>query len=396
MAGTTGRAMNLVEARAAARHQLGDASALVRPAPMIELGRRETEGKGFFEAIAAMTVKGFPIPELILFGFSELLGFTPDGPGEKVRWTIAFEFRGVGFIYELRKLGLRLLIEESSIDSPIVKEVLGRTRALTDIVECHLTTEVLPKQLVAGAIVVSNSFSFLSKRCLFLRKEAFAAYGRPPPPPEKVLGQGFTATVSHAGVPTFEGGSLAAAAVDAYFSRLELLFVIASAFHPNALGGEGVAVFLNKKWADRAISLLDLQDASVKKLYDRLSAVRENWRNPLAHGTFQSGGASLYVQVPGIGALPARLRRTPAGVQAGFQLSSESFESICGLFDEFDANLAQGPLRFGLRWAESGLDIAFDSDSLAQYRAAMVSDEEFEEFLDGTARATDRHDNMDY
>jgi hypothetical protein len=75
--------------------------------------------------------------------------------------------------------------------------------------------------------------------------------------------------------------------------------------------------------------------------------------------------------------LPARLRRTPNGVRARFALQERSFAEICTTFDEFDRQLRAGAFRFAVRWAESELDVAFDAQSIAKYRAATASDDKF-------------------
>ena len=196
--------------------------------------------------------------------------------------------------------------------------------------------------------------------------------------------------------PTREGGSIATAAVDAYFSSLEHLFVIAAAFIPTALEVDGLGGVLNAKWGERARRVIDLSDAAAKKIYDRLFDIREDWRNPLAHGGFHVGGASLHFHLPGVGALPVRLRRTPDGVKAGFQLHQQSFAEICATFDEFDRQLRTGPTRHAVRWAESGLDVAFDRASLDEYRAATTSDEGVERLIDRENYLHDMHANMDY
>ena len=109
-----------------------------------ELGRREGAGQGFLEQLAAMTPGGFPFPGLILFGFTELLGLTPYGPQEKLRWGLDFEFRGAIFAFELRKFGLRFSCERAHLDAPVVREVIGRTRGRMDVVENYLSEEVRP------------------------------------------------------------------------------------------------------------------------------------------------------------------------------------------------------------------------------------------------------------
>ncbi len=392
--------MTFQEARQKAAELLSEAAPLDpqhhEPRDLVEVGRREGEGTGFLEQLQAMTPSGFPIPELLLFGLTNLIGFRSYGPGEKMRWGVSFLFRGTFFAFEYRKFGLRVLCERKDLDAPVVKELLGRARGLTDVVEAHLNEEFVSTQIAAGNITIENLYARLDSRYRFLREQAEAAYGRPRPPPETGKSEHATWTRHDLGRPEREGTALGSAAVEAYFSRQEHLFVLASAFSTTALTDPGVLDYLSSNWPAKARKILDLGDPTAKKFYDHLLEIRGQWRNPLAHGGLLSGGGSLYFHLPGVGALPARLRRTPEGVRVGFSLREESFASMLKLFDEFDNFLREGPLRYPLKWVEAGLDVAFDSASRKKYRAAMESDEQFQDFLDWSAMDADRLANMDY
>jgi hypothetical protein len=386
--------MNLDEATQRARTLFGPTEP-PNAVPMIELGRREGQGQGFFGQLDAMTPQGFPIPALLWFGLTELLGLKDEGPEEKVLWSVFFCSNGITYGFEHRKFGLRMLCEQQHIDNPTTKQVLGKTRGLTDIVESYLSDTVAMSQVRAGNFTMENLFAKLDERYRFLREQAEAAYSRPPPPPE----QGTTANggwYSHdIHRPVREGGALGTAAVDAYFSRSEHIFCLVVAFQ-DAVPSTGFLELLASNWRIKAQQVLDLQDPTAKSFYDRFLTVREEWRNPLAHGGFLSGGSSLHFHLPRIGALPARLRRTPEGPRLGFRLAQQSFDEIVKLFDEFDEFLKTGPLRLPFRWVDAGLDVAFDESSRQRYRAAMESDSGFEHFLDGTLRRIDMEMNMDW
>jgi len=77
-------------------------------------------------------------------------------------------------------------------------------------------------------------------------------------------------------------------------------------------------------------------------------------------------------------------------------LDEASFADVCLLFDAVDSLLHSGQAKYGLRYAESGLDVPFDEKSCAKYNDAMQSDEEFEEFLEERTYFVERHINMDW
>lgn len=386
--------MTLEEAQAKARACFTQLEPPRRCA-LVEVGRREGEGLGFAEQLQAMTPPGFPLPGLLLFGFARLLGLKPYGPEEKMRWGVAFGFHGKTFCFELRKLGLRMLCEPELQDAPLVKEVLGRSRALTAVAEEYLASTFASEQIAAGRFTIQNLYHPLDARYRFLREEAQAAYAKPPPEPTTGGNDFATCTTFDPGRPEREGSALGTAAVDAYFSRQEHVFCLAAAFNPPR-ANLPILDFLAASWRTKARSILDVNDHSVKPLYDKLVAIREEWRNPLAHGGFLSGRGSLHFHVPRVGALPAQLRRTPTGLIVGFSLQIRSFTEIMDIFDSFDENLSEGQLRYAMKWIAAGLDVAFDPHSTTMYSSAMNSDEEFDSFVQAMSSEADRHANMDY
>ena len=387
--------MELEEARRSAANLFGE---IGRPSNrrLIEVGRREGQGRGFLEQLLAMTPSGFPLPQLLHFGFTNLLDLETYGPEEKLLWGISFDYCGATFGFEHRKFGLRALCEPSNLDSPLLQELLGKARALTDIVEVYLKSGFVAAQLTGSCFTVENLFPRLDARYRFLRERAEAAYSTAPPPPETRSTEHGEVTTFDSGRPEREGGALGTAAVDAYYSRQEHLFCLASAFVMTEPPPGGFVEYLGGNWTKKARAILDLNNSSTKKFYDRLLDIREEWRNPLAHGGFLSGGGSLHFHLPGIGALPARLRRTPAGVRFGFSLHSESFSEIMKFFDCVDDFLREGALYFPMKWAESGLDVAFDDASRARYRTAMESEEHFNDFLEWSDYQWARRANMDF
>src|SRR5438874_1120850 len=93
---------------------------------------------------------------------------------------------------------------------------------------------------------------------------------------------------------------------------------------------------------------------------------------------------------------PSELRRgsswTASGIDEQFDLipvGGLDFEELCALFDEVDEFLATSEVtRFGVRYAEAGMDVHYDERSRRRFAEAMESDERFDEMLTmtGTSR----------
>src|SRR5262249_22757239 len=124
---------------------------------------------------------------------------------------------------------------------------------------------------------------------------------------------------------------------------------------------------------------------------------KERYRNPIAHGGFEKGGASLYFHVPTVGALPASLVSVRDSWTFSFiPIPETSYAEICALFDEVDAFLARAPTAYGWKFAECGLDVVFDSKTREEHGCAMASDDAFEAMLKKLSLEVDYHRNMEY
>ena len=329
---------------------------------------------------------GIELPDLLFFGFSELLGWEIHGPWEKVRYGIWLEFKARPFVFEHRKFGLAMLCSSEDRDSGLADEVLGRARGLVRLSERYLEAFGI-ERINTGHAGIQNLYPVLRERYALLREMAEEAMAEVNPEVADFL---------YLAPPMQKAAALGTAAVDAYFSVQEHLFALAIAF-TEGVPESGLIEFLRGDWGSKFRTVLDLgQDPAIKGFYDRLLQIRREWRNPLAHGGFLSGRDSLFFSVPRFGMVPARLSRTPRGVKLSFSLHPDTFEELMQTFDDFDSYLAAGPLRRAVEWAEAGLDVLLDPRSLAEYREAMRSDELFDSLIQRTNYLDEQHMNMDY
>lgn len=339
----------------------------------------------------------FPLPELVLLILRDVLGLPEDMPLDKTRWTIPFAYDGSFYVAELRRFGFTIITEKRHPPgSRLTNEVLGALGQAAGVVEAHLEA-FAAAQAKEGAVTVRNDFGTFDETYRFFRARAAAAYGEPTPPPKVVRNEDGTSTSEHdLFKPQREGGHYAGAMMNAYFSRTEHFLVLSLAFTSLDLGGGALVDFIRKKWSEKMRSLFDLpRDKTAKLLHERIKSLRDSLRNPLSHGGFEQGHRSMYFHVPGVGAMPARMTRRKDGVHFVFApIGHRSFEDICALLDEFDVYLAKR-LPYAWAWAESGLDVAYDSKSRAWYASGMPSRDAFERVIESTARGEDRHNNFE-
>jgi hypothetical protein len=186
--------------------------------------------------------------------------------------------------------------------------------------------------------------------------------------------------------------------INAYFSRLEHLLVIVLPFINFSPAADDLVKIIGSQWGEKYRQIFDInQDKPAKLYYDQLHDIKERFRNTFSHGGFEKDGASLYFHLPAIGAIPARLTEIRNSPHFNFlPLAQADFNEVCSLFDEFDNWLESGKTQYGVLYAKSGLNVAFDAESLQEYELAMTSPEDFDNMLEYYSYLSDIHTNMEY
>jgi hypothetical protein len=339
----------------------------------------------------------FPVPELVLFVFRDLLGVERYGPWEKMRWGVCFIYRGRGIALELRKFGLTLVHEAGPDEEvrPLVQDLLDRTQRAVRVAE-NVLDSVAHEAAERGAVAVANVYRKLRDAYVFFRRKARDSFAAPPPGPQRDRrGREFWPFMQN----EREGGYFASAMMDAYFSTLEHLAVIAFAFSERNASEGRLLEFLGLSLADKLKELLSPhEDPVARRELEQLRELRETWRNPLAHGGIEKGVGSLFFHIPGVGTVPARLTGVTNSIHFNITpLAPETFESVCRGFDHFDLYLSRrSPWRPALAWGRSGLNVVFDAEYRDRYRAAAAADRSvLRDLINLMGRIADDHTNMD-
>ncbi|ATB46370.1 hypothetical protein [Corallococcus macrosporus] len=342
----------------------------------------------------------FPVPELVLFVLRDVLGLDALGPWEKTRWGVSFEYEEAYFSVSLRKSGFTVTTQADHPEgSPLVREVLGKLEKSVGIVEEFLKPFV-EEQARDGRVTIANRFHHFERTYRFFREKATEVYG-PPESLPVVNGRGnmngLSAELRAPWRAAREGGYYSEAMMNAYFSRTEHVLVLSLPFLGFEPGGGQLMGFIAEQWSKKIRRFFDFKaESAVKSLYDRMRRIRDALRNPLAHGGFEPGVFSLYFHLPDVGALPARMSRHGDGFSFVINpIGHASFWEICAALDEFDSYLRER-LGGGWRWAEAGLDVAYDEQSRSEYFAAAQSVEGIERLIERVSSEGSYHNNFEY
>ncbi len=339
--------------RRRAAHALAD----VRPAD-------DTTSGGEWEQ-HRLSPTDFPVPELILFGLRNLRDLESWGPGEKLRWGITATFGDIPFSVSLEKFGLRLYVPKG-LAADVRDELVRRLQAAVKLSEAYLQ-DLARQQIDAGNVTIENQYRHFEGAYRFFREKAGVAYETAPPKPKitrrdkdgRPMGWS-----SEPWKPQIEGGYLAGAMVDAYFSRLEHLLVLVLPFLDFEPSVGALVRFVGLTWDEKWRKVFDVAGDNTAKLrYDQLRHIKETVRNPLSHGGFAKKGTSFFFHVDKIGALPALLTKHGRSFELFItRVPHGTYQELCSQLDDVDAFLAASTVAPGVQYAQTGLDVAFSAD----------------------------------
>jgi hypothetical protein len=364
-----------------------------------------------------------PVPHSVALVMSLLLGAHDLGRRDKLMWEYPFAYQDRPCSIALEKFGLRLYLglddssphEDSAIaDKSVEAELISKISTAARCIENKVLSNIVDEQRKAGRITIGNLASQLRQMYEYFRDRAADAYAGHGPLARKYeeqiqdarsnpqISEQIRAELMTPMLPLEhrrEGFYMTVAMTYAYCSLLEHMLVLvlpAIGFDPTT---EPVTEFTKRKLFEKYDRVFDItNDPVAKKFRVRLLDVIGTWRNLYAHGGFDKQGGIISFHVDGLGALPMLM----SGVRAHptFRLAPEresSFDQVCTLFDELDEWLRTGPVKYGVQWAESGLDVSFNPKFLTDFRAASgAGDAAFELFLRRMDYIADQAVNMEW
>jgi hypothetical protein len=275
------------------------------------------------------------------------------------------------------------------------------------VLEEELLVPAANEQIHDCRVAVINRFGEFSHRYQYFRTKAdelFAQAEIRPADREGLEGleifSAVTAEMNRAAVAEREAFFLSAAMVDAYFSLLEHRLILLRAFTGKPMAPGDFEKLLGANWEGKMATVLDLNSKGKegKSLLGQLRRIKERIRNPFAHGGVENDRGSIYVQLPGFGAVPGNFSRAKYSVRFNFRpIMPEDHTAMCDVFDRLDEMLEAGDLALPHRLLDSSVDPMFDPETLVEYATAIKGgNEKVEEWIDVWSREWERHQNADY
>ena len=236
------------------------------------------------------------LPEsyLVYFLLVDLLGYRDLGRWEKLAYSIPVDLNGTAFLVEHRKFGLGLFAADPATQDDEAREVV---RLINSAVRtAHPFFEHIANQAASGSeLNVANYSRSLFERFEYLlrlyRAKAHEADIRKD---ERVVKkktdeQGRFKSASMV-MPAWklnrEARWLGLAALEAFFSWTEHIFIHIAILRGVCTTGKEVRDLAGARWADKFKSALNVDEPETKALYDELTLIRRQLRNKVSHGAF--------------------------------------------------------------------------------------------------------------
>ncbi len=371
----------------------------VRPAGLNTLA----DHKFLFTAQRTEAGRDLPAYYLVYFLLVDFLGFKNLGQFEKVSWSVPIDFNGRAFLIEHRKMGLGIFAHDANAEEDVARQIVIRIQK--SVKTARPFFEWLATQAVQNSQVnvhnKSNSlldrFSYLLKAYRTKAKEAIDQKNK------QVVEKGETlnGTWSSAHFPALqlrtEAHWLALAAIDAFFSWTEHVFIHLAILTGALTTGNEVAELAEADWTAKFKRALDLSDPTTKNLFDKLTAIRKELRNFVAHGAFGKQGEAFKFH-SGAGAVPVLLPHRVGSrkflLGGGFAVDDDTALDV---IENFMAHLWSGtraPAEIYIQQSELPLILTMAADGT--YARAMASVGDMTAFVEYLTGRFDQAANMDW
>lgn len=300
---------------------------------------------------------------------------------EKVFCEIHFKYKEIECCYSIRKFDTYIYTDSN--DTDFLKSLMRTLWNLGKIAD-NLLEKPLEKSVDSGQVIIKNSSYRLFSRYEYFKSKAIDSYSKEGIKSERSL-------INKIQGLSTEGFYNTTAMLEAYFSFQEHVLVLLFAFQKNEVS---LKDFIELTWQDKFKIIFDIKDKKIHRYYNALVSIKNNYRNPIAHGGFDKSLDYMLVYIEGLGYVPTNLNDGHFYTRLS---KSETLEEIINTIDKFHKWINDTQiLSRKMKIIESGLDIKYTTLDFETYNEALESDDKLEQYLDYAVYAWEREINMDW
>ncbi len=353
--------------------------------------------------VAKRTNAGRQLPEpyLVYFLLVDVLDYKDLGRWEKLAYSIPVDFNGTAYLVEHRKFGLGLFAadpEAQEDDATTIVHLIGKAVKAAQPYFDHLANEAAD----GSNLNLRNHSRTLYDRYIFFRnlfeeKQADLEKRKDEYMAEDPISENRLTKWHFFLESKREASWLGLAAVEAFFSWTEHVFIHISVLKSVCTTGREVRQLARADWSTKMKTALDIDEVEIKDLYDELAAIRRQLRNYVVHGAFGKDGEafSFHSRAGAIPLLlPHREGRKRFRFGSGMDLDpTKAFDIIA----RFESHLWDG-WRAGAKLyiQDYGLPAILSMAADGTYERASSSEQPMIEFTEQLAKQFDDHTNMDW
>ena len=346
-----------------------------------------------------------PEPYLVYFLLVDFLGYKDLGQREKVLYSIPVDFNGTAYLVEYRKSGLGLFAADPETQEDDATTIVKLINQAVEIAQPYFehrandAAEGSKLNLKNQSHALYDRYIFFRKN--FLEKQKEIENRKDERKVEKEVGENGLAKWPTFRTPVFELNRearwLGLAAVEAFYSWTEHVFIHVAVLKGKCKTGKEVAKLCSANWREKFKAALNIEESGMKDLYDKLLAIRQQLRNYISHGAFGKDREAFSFH-SSIGAVPLCLPHTrkqqPFRFGSGVDLDpTQAFD----VFEHFESHLWndwRGVAKLYIQ--DSGLPTILSMAADGTYDRVRSSKKEMLTFIEGLAKQFDDALNMDW
>lgn len=343
--------------------------------------------------------RNLPSYYLVYFLFIELLDYQDRGQHEKVAWSIPIEYNGTVYFLEHRKLGLGLFASNKTHQESECEEIVKRIQKAVKSAQPFFDAIANEAAKKSKLNVLNHSLRLYDRYTFFVqeyKRKAVELNTRK----NQIIQTQLSETQRIINIPFYElkreSEWLALAAIDAFFSFTEHIFIHAAILNSRLLTGEDVADLTEKDWATKFKASINIQDPTIKLHYDKLVVIKNQIRNYIAHGAFGKNGEAFQFH-SAVGAVPMLMPHqigvSRFSIQGGTAFQEQEAITAIEQFMEFYWESNAFP---EIIYIQSSLPSILSYAADNTYKNAMTSISNMESFIEYLSQVFDNAANMDW
>lgn len=328
-------------------------------------------------------------PFIAFIIFVKIKNYPFTGIDEKVAWEIPIRYKSVPFVLTHTKFGFGIKSNKhdaaTKANAHAAMECIHKAIPFAE----EAMQPMIQEHVERGAITLRNHHQRVRDRYLFFRKKAALEFKKIKKKSNQKLY-----------FPSDSSSYYTTSMIDAYFSLLEHLLVLLFPFAIKVNHSSfNVEDLIRANWKTKYEIIFPHKEGSRATIFlQHLETIKEEFRNPQAHGYFLREGNSFLLHMEDVGLIPLVMTNTRKKVNYSFLGPSQmSFSLMCSILDRFDKYLLTSKTtKYGMLFIQRGIDIAFDPQSINRYKLASRSKELFENFIEELEMMITNAENMDW